>query len=253
MKWGGVVRAVRNSFRGYKLGLLGNGVGPCRDDLSFCPEAMGLSFCTLAIHAFYRERARLLCVDLAPWPVIVLTDERSDFADLGVQAMRHTPTGPMAVDYLERLPATGNNRGAAAYHDKRFAIQAALSDFETTIFLDADTRVLGEVSPLAGFPSGLAITNVVRKTVAQHLETSGSWRLPVFEQLAHELLSDLNALQVAKWCHESCFAVTKNGQEDRFFAAWGYAAELFQQHGVFSGEGGIIGPGSVSHRLGSEL
>ena len=35
--------------------------------------------------------------------------------------------------------------------------------------------------------------------------------------------------------------MTKNRQEDRFFAARGYAAELFQQHGVFSGEGGIIG------------
>jgi hypothetical protein len=112
----------------------------------------------------------------------------------------------MAVDYLERLPATGNRRGAAAYHDKRFAIQAALSDFETTIFLDADTRILGEVAPLSSFPSGLAITNVVRATVAQHLETSGSWRLPAFERLAHELLRDLDALHVAKWCHESCFA-----------------------------------------------
>jgi hypothetical protein len=225
----------------HSLGPLGNGDGPCRDDVYFCTEAMALSFCTLAIHAFYRERARLLCADLAPWPVIVLTDEPSDFADLCVQTIRHTPTGPMAVDYLERLPATGNGRGAAAYHDKRFAIQAALSDFETTIFLDADTRILGEVSPLSGFPSGLAITTVVRKTVAQHLETSGSWRFPAFERLAHELLSDLDALHVAKWCHESCFAVTKNGQEDRFFWAWGYAAEEFRQQGVYSGEGGIIG------------
>jgi hypothetical protein len=181
---------------------------------------MTLSFCTLAIHAFYRERARLLCADLAPWPVIVLTDEPSDFGHLCVQPIRHTPTGPMAVDYLERLAATGNYRGAAAYHDKRFAIQAALRDFETTIFLDADTRILREVSPFTDFLPGLAVTNVVRKTVAQHLETSGSWRLPAFERLAHELLSDLDALQVAKWCHESCFAVTKNGLEHRFFGTW---------------------------------
>jgi hypothetical protein len=203
---------------------------------------MAISFCSLAIHPLYRERARLLCADLAPWPVVVLTDEPSDFADLFVKAVRHTPTGPMAVDYLERLPATGNNRGAAAYHDKRFAIQAALKDFETTIFLDADTRIRGEFSPLlTSFAPGLAVTKVVRKSVAAHLERCGSWRLPVFERLARDLLGDPEALQVAKWCHESCFAVTKNGREDRFFTAWGHAAEVCRQQGVFSGEGGVIG------------
>jgi hypothetical protein len=202
---------------------------------------MAISFCTLAIHTLYRERARLLCADLAPWPVVILTDEPADFADLLVQAVRHTPTGPMAVDYLARLPATGNNRGAAAYHDKRFAIQAALKDFETTIFLDADSRVLEKFSPLPSFPPGLAVTKVVRESVAEHLETFGSWRLPAFERLAHHLLGGSDALRVAKWCHESCFAVTKNGREDRFFAAWGEAADFFQEHRVFSGEGGVIG------------
>ena len=147
---------------------------------------MTLSFYTLAIHAFYRERAHLLCADLAHRPVIVLTDEPSDFADLCVQSIRHTPTGPMAVDYLERLRATKSYRGAAAYHDKRFAIEAALRDLETTIFLDTDTRILGEVSPFTDFLPGLAVTKLVRKTVAEHLETSGSWRLPVFERLAQE-------------------------------------------------------------------
>jgi hypothetical protein len=129
----------------------------------------------------------------------------------------------------------------------------ALRDFETTIFLDADTRILGEVSPFTDFLPGLAVTKVVRKTVAEHLETSGSWCLPAFERLAQELLSNLDALQVAKWCHESCFAVTKNGQGHRFFGAWGHAADLFQQQGVFSGEGGIVGLAALGRRLGSEL
>ena len=45
-------------------------------------------FCTLAIHAPYRRRARLLCADTAPAPWVVLTDEPSDFADLPVRAIR---------------------------------------------------------------------------------------------------------------------------------------------------------------------
>src|SRR5438270_9828740 len=106
--------------------------------------------------------------------MVILTDEPSDFADLPVQAIRHVPTGPMATDYLARLPATGNNQGAAAYHDKRFAIQAALRDFDTAIFLDADSRIEG-VPPLPGYPPGLAVTAVVRNSIAGHLETCGSW------------------------------------------------------------------------------
>src|SRR3990172_4375406 len=107
---------------------------------------MTTCFCTLAIHAPYRKRARLLCAD--------------------------APTGPMAADYLERFPPTGGGRGAAAYHDKRFALLCALQDFDTAIFVDADSRI-GALPPLGVFPPGLAVLPVVRKSVAEHLETCG--------------------------------------------------------------------------------
>src|SRR5216110_805184 len=101
---------------------------------------MTVCFCTLAIHAPYRRRARRLCAaPTLPW--IVLTDEPADFATLPVRAIRHAPTGPMAVDYLARLSPTGEGRGAAAYHDKRFALLAALEDFDTAIYVDADSRI----------------------------------------------------------------------------------------------------------------
>jgi hypothetical protein len=76
---------------------------------------------------------------MVPW--IVVTDEPEDFADLPVHAIHHTPTGPMAADYLAHLPATGAGRGAAAYHDKRFALLAGLQDFDTAIYVDADSRI----------------------------------------------------------------------------------------------------------------
>lgn len=197
-------------------------------------------FCTLAIHAPYRKRARLLCADVAPAPLVVLTDEPEDFADFNVRAIRHEPTGPMAIDYLQRLAPTGNNRGAAAYHDKRFAIQAALEEFETAIFLDADSRV-GPLPHIDAFPPGIAAIPLVRKTVAEHLETCGSWRLPAFVELARELTGTSDLLHSARWCHETPLAVTRDGREHAFFAAWGRAADLFQRHGVYSGEGGVIG------------
>lgn len=94
---------------------------------------MSVCFCTLAIHAPYRERAHRLCSGIATVPWVILTDEPDDFVDLPVRAIKHVPTGPMAVDYLARLPRTGEGRGAAAYHDKRFAIRAALERADTAL------------------------------------------------------------------------------------------------------------------------
>ena len=201
---------------------------------------MSVCFCTLAIHAPYRRRARRLCADAPMVPWIVLTDEPEDFADLPVRAIKHAPTGPMAVDYLASLPPTGEGRGAAAYHDKRFALRAALEDFDTAIYVDADSRI-GALPSFNSFPSGIAVLPVVRKTIALHLDTCGSWRLPVFEDLAQNLTGDTDILRAAQWCHETCIAITKDGREPHFFSAWSLAAHFIQKRGVFSGEGGVIG------------
>lgn len=175
---------------------------------------------------------------MVPW--VVLTDEPEDFADLPVRAIRHTPTGPMAVDYLAHLPATGEGRGAAAYHDKRFALLAGLQDFDTAIYVDADSRITA-LHPLGAFPPGLAVLPVVERSIAEHLEAAGSWRRPVFVELAHHLTGDATMLRAARWCHETVVAVTKDGRESRFFRAWSFAADFLQARNVFSGEGGVIG------------
>lgn len=173
-----------------------------------------------------------------PW--VVLTDEPDDFADLPVRAIRHAPTGPMAVDYLALLPPTGDGRGAAAYHDKRFALLAALEDFDTAVYVDADSRISG-FPPLGVFPHGIGVLPVVRKSVAEHLDTCGSWRTPVFVELARHLTGAADILQAAQWCHETLVAVTRDGRESRFFEAWSIGADFLQSRGVYSGEGGVIG------------
>ena len=198
-------------------------------------------FSTLAIHAPYRERARRLIAQAPTVPWVVLTDEPEDFAELPVRAMRHAPTGPMAIDYLERLAPTGQNRGAAAYHDKRFAILAALEEAETAIYLDADSK-LGPLPPFERFPPGLAVYPLVERSIAEHLETCGSWRLMHFEALSRHLTGGTAILEAARWCHETPIAVTRDdGRESLFFDAWGRAAEFLQNREVYSGEGGVIG------------
>lgn len=205
------------------------------------PAAAGrVAFCTMAIHAPYRTRARALCRGSLPAPWVVLTDDPTDFADLPVRTVAHQPTGPMAIDYVERGIATGDANGAAAYHDKRFALRAALDAFDTAVFLDADSRVAA-LPPIASYPAGLVVLPVVRTSIAGHLRTCGGWRLPDFVALARELTGDASILDRARWCHEACFAVTRDGREAAFFDAWDRAAAFVQARALFSGEGGVIG------------
>ena len=173
-----------------------------------------------------------------PW--IVLTDEPQEFADLAVHAVQHLPTGPMAVDFLNGLLVTGMGRGNAAYHDKRFALLSALEDFNTAIFVDADSRV-GVLPSLPSFAGGLAVLPVVQKSIAEHLETCGSWRRTAFLELARHLTGSADILGRARWCHETIVAVTKDGRESHFFSAWSAAVKFFQARGIYSGEGGVIG------------
>ena len=197
-------------------------------------------FCTLAIHEPYRRRARLLFDDAPRVPWIVLTDEPGEFAGLAVRAIRHAPTGPMAIDFVTKLPPTGNRRGRPAYHDKRFALQAALEEFDTAIFVDSDTRIRS-LPRLPIFNLGIAVVRELDASIAEHLSRWGPDRKPAFEQLASHLTGDVATLNSARWCSEALFAITKDGNESRFFEVWGRGAEFLQSQGTFTGEGGVIG------------
>jgi len=49
----------------------------------------------------------------------------------------------------------------------------------------------------------------------------------------------------ARWCSEALFAITRDGNEGKFFEAWERCAELLQSDGLFTGEGGVIGLAAV--------
>ena len=156
-----------------------------------------MCFCTLAIHGPYRERARLLVRDVPEGPWVVLTDEPGEFAGLPVRAIKHQPTGPMAIDFGTRLPPMGNVLGEPAYHDKRFALQAALEEFDTAIFVDADTRV-NSLPRLPVFRPGIAVTKDVNASIAEHLSRWGPHRRPLFEKLGVELTCDVGVIESAR-------------------------------------------------------
>jgi len=182
----------------------------------------------------------MLVLDTQQWSWIVLTDEPQDFAGLPVRAIHHEPTGPMAEEFLTKLAWTGNGRGRPAYHDKRFVLQAALEEFNTAVFVDADTRISG-VPKLPAFPPGIAVTKEVDASIAEHLSRYGPDRLPVFEALAEQLTGSAETLTSARWCSEALIAITKDGNESKFFDVWARSAEFLQSRNVFTGEGGVIG------------
>ncbi len=203
-------------------------------------QTVNACFCTLAIHEPYRERARLLVGDVRGVEWIVFTDEPEEFAGLPVRAVGYQPVGPMAVDFLTRLPARGNGRGRPAYHDKRFVLETALREFETVIFVDADSRIRS-VPRLPTFYPGIAVVKEVQSSIAEHLSRWGPDRLPVFEELAVHLTGSVESLKTARWCSEALFAVTRDGNESKFVDAWSRGAEFLESRGMFSGEGGVIG------------
>ena len=203
---------------------------------------MTTCFCTLAIHEAYRRRARTLFSDLPHVPWVILTDKPEDFADLPVRAIRHAPTGPMAIDYVKLLPSMGN--AAPAYHDRRFVLQAALEDFDAAVHVDADARLISfpELGPL---PGGL-LNLPPPESIAEHLAIFGSWRIGIFEELARYLIGDAAALQSAQWVKEGFYVVAKDGRESSFFEAWDRAVHFMQSREVYSGEGGVMGLAALS-------
>jgi hypothetical protein len=119
-------------------------------------------------------------------------------------------------------------------------LEEALKEFETAIFVDADTRFRTRPR-LPQFRPGIVITKVLQTSIADHLTRWGTERRPVFEQLAVHLGGDVETLKTAQWCSEALFAVTKDGNEDKFLEAWHRAAEFLHSKGMYSGEGGAIG------------
>ena len=206
----------------------------------FRKPSANTGFCTLAIHAPYRRRAQLLINDAPTVQWIVFTDEPDDFAGLPVRAIHHKPSGPMAIDFLTSLPPTGNGRGRPAYHDKRFVLEAALQQFDTAIFVDADSRVTRRLR-VPEFRPGIAVVKDLYASIVEHLSRYGPDRLQAFEQVATNLTGNAATLKSARWCSEALFAVTKDGNESRFFEGWAQGAEILHSQNVFTGEGGVIG------------
>ncbi|MBE9031394.1 hypothetical protein IQ266_16795 [filamentous cyanobacterium LEGE 11480] len=182
-------------------------------------------FCTLALRAKYRQLARQLAVDLeqyAPGVILVVgTDRPQDFSNCrNVWAFQLKSRGLLHC-----------------YHDKRFVLDQARSRFRTVVQLDADTRMIGQISDIASARSTLAAVHV--EPLLLHVQRYSPERLPHLRKLAEKLEIDL--AQVS-FVGEALFAlVAETAQSKAFIEQWDWIARYLELHGIHAGEGNAIG------------
>ncbi|NJN21494.1 MAG: hypothetical protein HC812_10330 [Leptolyngbya sp. RL_3_1] len=122
------------------------------------------------------------------------------------------------------------------YHDKRFVIEKALTQFETVIQIDADTQITHPIPE--NIPSSPGISAVHIQNILLHAQYAPE-RLPHFHQLAAKLDVDLSQVS---FVGESLFAVSARGdQAQAFIQHWHLIARYLELRGIHAGEGNTIG------------
>ncbi|MEM9923588.1 MAG: hypothetical protein AAF915_07545 [Cyanobacteria bacterium P01_D01_bin.50] len=182
-------------------------------------------FCTLAVGRRYRIHARTLAEDIqkqAPnVSFVVLTDEPGDF-----------------VEYSHVIAIKHRLQSVKGYHDKRFVIEKSFERFDTCVFLDSDTRIIGPVPEELEWLPG--ITARTGSSILKHnARKKGYPALTLIEQIGQKL--DIN-LQETKWLHEFMFAVKKQGGTEKvFLQLWQTISYFFEMQGIYGEEGNVMG------------
>lgn len=184
---------------------------------SFC-------FCTLALGEKYRLLAKQLSQDLekySPGTLLVVGTEKPNFfeSSSNVYAFHFKQKGILHC-----------------YHDKRFVIEKALSEYSTAIAIDADTRIIDNVPTHIEWIPGFTGCS---RNILEHVKRRNPERLPTIETLAKKLNL---SLENVSWVGESLMIVSKNnGKETEFFQQWGKIGDYLELHGIHAGSGNAIG------------
>ncbi len=188
-----------------------------QDKISFC-------FCTLAFGIKYRELARNLAIDLETCGdgicLMVGTDNVRDFED-----------------QKNIIPIKIEQQGILhCYNDKRIILEKSLLQFNSAIYIDADTKIVESIPDKINFPPGIVGCH---RNILTHVSKYRTQDLDKIKNLAHKLNV---SLENTNWIGEALFIVTKdNGKEEEFFALWKKMAIYLELRGMHAGEGNIMG------------
>ncbi|MEM9772760.1 MAG: hypothetical protein AAF889_14410 [Cyanobacteria bacterium P01_D01_bin.73] len=187
-------------------------------------ENSNYCFCTLALGKRYQEHAVNLAQDLTQYAptikIVVYTD------------------GPDRFSSCENvLPFYHRQKGILnCFHDKRFALEKALSLYSTAIFIDADTRVSAPVPEGIAWEPGITSNG---ENLQEHISRFAPERLAAINDVSQKM--DIN-LSKASWIADALFAVSRgSGKEHEFFDAWGRIGLYMELKGIHAGQGNVTG------------
>ncbi|HEY9621019.1 MAG TPA: hypothetical protein V6C78_11655 [Crinalium sp.] len=182
-----------------------------------------LCFCTAAFGKEYVHLAKLLANDLYQFApnrtFLVLTNKPKWFREHpNVIAIQHWC------------------RGVLPYHERRFAIQQALSLAPSVMYLDADVRICAPVPEHQIFQPGITARScgVMQKHLQERfdrpsLSSALQRKKQIIEQMADKAGIDLNSPDV-QFINEFLFVVTVDGgREQEFLRRWGELA-IYADH-----------------------
>ncbi|AFZ46421.1 hypothetical protein Cyast_0441 [Cyanobacterium stanieri PCC 7202] len=182
-------------------------------------------FATLALGKKYREMTKTLAEDLKKYSsgtmLVVGTDNPKDL-----------------LSFDNVIPFKLSQQGILhCYHDKRFVILKALSEFDTVIQIDADTYMTDFISPKLDFSRG--IIEGFNENLVNHVTKYTPERLDRLKKIATKIDVDISQ---ANFVGESLFIVSKdNGKEIEFIEQWGKIGLYLELKGIHAGSGNIIG------------
>ncbi|MEM6255389.1 MAG: hypothetical protein AAF821_20940 [Cyanobacteria bacterium P01_D01_bin.156] len=200
-------------------------------------NASKICYTTLAVGYEYNLHAQQLVKDvlrLSPnIPIVVLTDRPNSFCkNQNVIPIKHTI------------------KSVGIFHDKLHCVEKSLERFETCIFLDADCRLIEDISQSRDWKPGLTTKSCWN--LKEHVVRKKQCKLA---ELADLLICDVAkefelSLDHCKFINEAVFIVrSDNHKELEFLKIWKTLRDRFEFSGVFSGEGAAMGLAAVKAGL----
>ncbi|MEO1429168.1 MAG: hypothetical protein AAFS12_02470 [Cyanobacteria bacterium J06632_19] len=170
--------------------------------------------CTYVAGSTYRALAKNLVQDLAKYapeiPFIIYTDKPQDFEN-----------------YSNVLVFGHKRQGVLYYHERRFAIQKALSMFKSCMYIDSDVRICAPIPNREWLPgiTARSCTGMIKHFQERINKTdtpsvSALKKFELFKKMANKLDVDIETEKVT-WINEFLFVVTRDsGKEEEFFKNW---------------------------------
>lgn len=201
---------------------------------SLLKESKNFCFCGLALGKKYRDCAIEVAKDLERYhpevTYLILTDNPQEFA-------KHSNI--LAIEHKQKSVLF-------PYHDRRFAIQEALTRFDVTIQIDTDIRLL---KPLVAPQEFASLSGILGRTenLQQHLAKYQPQNLSCYRNVARKLDLDMTRIP---YLGEFIFVVTRdNGNELDFVEYWGEIARYLELHKIHGADGPAMGLAAVKAGL----